>query len=159
MATGRPRPVIGWREWVRLPELGILQVKAKIDTGARTSSLHAFDIQVFERRGRAMVRFKVHPTQRSTKRVIETEAPLADQRWVRNTSGRAERRLVIRTALELDQQSWPIEISLARREMMGFRMLLGRQAVRNRFLVDPGRSFLAARRRRRITRSKGKRAT
>jgi hypothetical protein len=138
-------PVIGWREYVALPELGILEVKAKIDTGARSSALHALDIEIFEHDGKMMVRFKVHPYQRDCHRTIIAQAELLDQRQVRNSGGQANLRPVILTTVELGGNAFPIELTLTNRHMMSFRMLLGRQAVRQRFLVDAGRSFLQSR--------------
>ncbi|MDX1674404.1 MAG: RimK/LysX family protein [Longimicrobiales bacterium] len=137
------RPVIGWREWIELPELGIDAIKAKVDTGARSSSLHAYDIRRFKRGGRRRVRFKVHPIQRDFRTTVEADAPLIDLRKVTSSSGTASLRPVILTAVELHGQRWEIEVTLTRRDEMGFRMLLGRQAVRHRFVVDPGRSFIA----------------
>ena len=137
--------VIGWREWLALPELGIPRIKAKVDTGARTSALHAFDIEHFAENGAAMVRFKIHPVQRDVHTTIEVTAPLIDEREVRSSSGKTSLRPVIRSMAELGSTAWPIEITLVRRDLMGFRMLLGRQAVRRRFLVDPGASFLGGR--------------
>ncbi|MFB6240944.1 MAG: ATP-dependent zinc protease [Gemmatimonadota bacterium] len=134
--------VVGWREWVSLPELGIDRTKAKIDTGARTSSMHAFDLERFRRDGRPMVRFEAHPIQRDTSVRIPVEAELVDRRSVRSSSGDETVRPVIETDVVLLGQRWPIELTLIRRDMMGFRMLLGRQALRGRFVVDPGRSFL-----------------
>lgn len=140
-----PEPV-GWREWVALPSLGIKSIKAKVDTGARTSSLHAYDIEEFVRGGRRMVRFKVHPEQRSSREVVSAVAPLVDRRSVRPSTGEAEKRPVVLVPIELLGRSWEIELTLTRRDMMGFRMLLGRQAIRGRFVVDPDRSFLNGRR-------------
>lgn len=134
-------PVIGWREWVALPELGVDKVKAKIDTGARSSSLHAFDMEVFERDGQSFVRFKVHPIQRSSRETIVVEAPVLEFRKVRSSSGHAKKRPVIVTRVEALGTSWPIELTLANRDEMGFRMLLGREAVRGRMLVDAGTSY------------------
>ena len=136
---------MGWREWVALPGLGVPWVKAKVDTGARSSAIHAFDVETFHRRDRPMVRFKVHPLQRDARRTIEVEAEIIDQRHVRPSAGLAQRRLVIRTDVEFGGVRWPIELTLANRDSMGFRMLLGREAIRGRFLVDPGRSFLGGR--------------
>ena len=133
--------VIGWREWVGLPDLGISTIKAKVDTGARSSSLHAFDVAEFRRKGQTWVRFKVHPVQRRADSMVEAEAPILDYRSVRSSSGRASLRPVIETRLELLGVTWPIELTLANRDEMGFRMLLGRQAFRRRFLVDGGRSY------------------
>jgi len=145
--TPRPaRLVIGWREWIVLPGLGVHSIKAKVDTGARTSSLHAFDVEEFCRRGRDMVRFTIHPEQRTARREITVEAPLCDRRRVTPSSGHAEVRPVVVVDVELLGQRWPVELTLTRRDAMGFRMLLGRQAIRDRFVVDPGRSFLNGRR-------------
>ncbi len=135
-------PIIGWREQVALPDLGIPEVKAKIDTGARSSALHAIDVETFERDGKAMVRFKVYPYQRDAHRSVTAEAELIDQRQVRNSGGHAQVRPVIETTVELNGYAFPIELTLTNRAVMGFRMLLGRQAVRRRFLVDASRSFL-----------------
>lgn len=135
-------PIIGWREHLALPDLGIKQVKVKIDTGARSSALHAFDVETFYSLGKQMVRFKVHPYQRDTQRTVTAIAELVEQREVRNSGGHAQLRPVIQTTVELNSARWLIELTLTNRDVMGFRMLLGRQAVRKRFLVDAGRSFL-----------------
>lgn len=141
-----PRPVIGWREWVALPDLGVDAIKAKVDTGARTSSLHAFSLREFERDGRPWVRFFIHPEQDRAEPSVAVELPLVERRTVRNSGGREELRAVVRTPVRLGDQTWPIEITLTRRDAMGFRMLLGRQAIRGRFTVDPGASFRTGRR-------------
>jgi hypothetical protein len=134
-------PVIGWREWLDLPELGIKTIKAKIDTGARSSALHAFHVEAFERDRQNMVRFQVHPKQRNNY-TISTEAELLEWRQVRNSGGQTQLRPVIRTTVKLGSQQWAIELTLTNRDVMGFRMLLGREALRKRFLVNPGRSYL-----------------
>lgn len=139
-------PVVGWREWLSLPALGVAAVKAKIDTGARTSALHAFDIELFEQNDQPMVRFRVHPWQRNDQQEVVAEAPLAGQRLVRNSGGIESLRPVIVTEVELAGQRWPIELTLTARDAMGFRMLLGREAVRRRFVINPGRSYLLAKR-------------
>lgn len=136
-----PLPAIGWREWLALPDLGIERIKAKVDTGARSSALHAYDVEFLKRGGHDVVRFKVHPMQRNSRRVIRAEAPLLEMRHVRDSSGRLEERPVILTGLRLMDDDWGIELTLTRRDVMGFRMLLGRQAIRGRFAVDPARSY------------------
>ena len=133
--------VIGWREWVGLPDLGIKAIKVKVDTGARSSSLHAFDLEEFERNGKRMVRFAIHPVQRTNDKIVVAEARLLEHRSVRSSTGRARVRPVIVTNIELLGERWPVELTLANRDEMGFRMLLGREAIRKRFLVDVGRSF------------------
>jgi len=133
--------VIGWREWVELPDLGIRKVKAKIDTGARSSSLHAFDVKTVERDGKQFAQFKVHPLQRNTKKTVTCEAEILEFRMVKSSTGHAQKRPVIVTTVEVLGEEWPIELTLANRDEMGFRMLLGREAVRGRFLVDAGISF------------------
>jgi hypothetical protein len=135
------RPVIGWREWVALPELGVARLKAKVDTGARSSSLHAFDLRVVRRRGRDYVRFKIHPLQRNTKITVEAEVEVLEFRPVKSSTGHVTRRPVVLTTVALMGERWPIELTLASRDEMGFRMLLGREAFRGRFLVDAGGSF------------------
>ncbi|HUG91827.1 MAG TPA: RimK/LysX family protein, partial [Planctomycetaceae bacterium] len=143
------RPVVGWREWVALPELGIAATKAKIDTGARSSALHAFDVTLFQRRGRTLVRFSVHPIQRRAEPSVTAEAEVLEFRRVKSSGGHVTLRPVIVTEVELLGRRWPIELTLANRDSMGFRMLLGREAVRRRFLIDPGRSYLGGDRGRR----------
>ncbi|HZM30159.1 MAG TPA: RimK/LysX family protein [Acidimicrobiales bacterium] len=137
---------IGWREWVALPELGVSAVKAKIDTGARSSSLHAWDVTIVEGNGqgphRPRVRFVLHPRQRDLTDTVEAEADLVAVRAVRSSNGEVENRPVIRTRVVIGGRRYAIELTLTRRDEMGFRMLLGRRALRRRFVIDPGRSFL-----------------
>lgn len=134
--------VIGWREWVRLPKLGISFVKVKVDTGARTSALHAFDIEYFRKRGKEYVRFKVHPIQRSRKTIVSCEAQVIEHRLVKSSSGHSSLRPVISTDAILGELSWKIELTLTNRDEMGFRMLLGRRALQEHLLVHPSKSFL-----------------
>jgi hypothetical protein len=136
------RTTVGWREWVALPDWGVPAIKAKVDTGARTSALHAFDIETFERDGSTWARFLIHPWQDSGSDEISVEAPLKERRSVRSSSGASRLRPVVTTSVELAGSLVPIEVTLTRRDEMGFRMLIGRQALRRRFLVDPGRSYL-----------------
>lgn len=137
------RPLIGWREYVALPDLDVQKVKVKVDTGARSSSLHAFDIQPFRRGSLDWVSFMILPNQHSRLNAVRTEAPLLEYRHVRSSSGHQSERPVIRTSILLGQYRWVIDLTLTSRDEMGFRMLLGRQAIRKRFLVDTGRSFLS----------------
>ena len=134
--------VIGWREMLSLPNLGIERVKAKIDTGARTSAIHAFNYQEFERDGKKMIQFGIHPLQRDNKYNIVAEAELLEYRKITNSGGHAQIRPVILTTIKLGEHQWKAELTLTNRDVMGFRMLLGRQAVKKRFLIDPGKSFL-----------------
>jgi hypothetical protein len=134
--------VVGWREWAALPELGIPAIKVKVDTGARSSALHAFDITRHDDAEGAWVEFAVHPLQRDRATTVRARARLLEERWVRSSSGRRTFRPVIATRLVLGDGVWPIEITLVRRDLMGFRMLIGREALRRRRLVDPARSFL-----------------
>ena len=136
------RTIVGWREWVTLPEWGVDAIKAKIDTGARTSALHAYDIEIGERDGVTMARFTIHPWQDSSRDQVMVQAPLLERRRVRSSSGAAKVRPVVVTTVELAGLKVPIEVTLTRRDEMGFRMLIGRQALRRRFVVDPARSYL-----------------
>lgn len=135
--------IIGWREWVELPELGIDKIKAKIDTGARTSALHAFNIEEFKNhRGKKKLKFQIHPIQRNNNFVLNCEADLLDQRYVKNSGGNIERRYIIKTILLMGGAHWPIELTLTNRDAMGFRLLLGRTGLHKNFLIDPKKSFL-----------------
>ena len=136
--------VVGWREWVLLPELGLM-LKAKVDSGARTSTLHAFELEEFERGGTAMVRFSIHPVQDDTEEVRVCEAELVDKRLVTDSGGHQELRPIIRTDVVLAGQRWPIELTLTGRDNMKFRMLLGRTAMQGRITIDPAASFLQGR--------------
>lgn len=137
----REKPILGWREWAMLPALGIERLKVKIDTGARTSALHAFRVTTFERAGETFARFYVHPTQHRRHPEILCEAPVVDERTVKSSNGENQLRYVVETSLKIGEYEWPIELTLTNRDEMGFRMLLGRQALRQRFVVDPGGSF------------------
>ena len=133
---------VGWREWIGLPEFRVDAIKAKIDTGARTSALQAYRIEPFRRSGALWLRFELYPLQRRQTIKVVCEALAVDQRAVRNSGGGVERRYIVRTLIRLGEVSWPIELALANRDHMGFRMLLGRTALKGRALVEPARSYL-----------------
>lgn len=133
---------VGWREWVGLPALKLPALKAKIDTGARTSALHAFAIEEYTQNGAPFVRFKIHPVQRHNSVVTACHAPLVDKRLVTDSGGHREMRCVIVTPLRIANRAWNIEVTLSNRETMQFRMLLGRTALKGKLLVDPGHAFV-----------------
>ncbi len=142
----RPPPTLaGWREWVSFPEWGFGPIKAKLDTGARTSAIHATDLEPFERDGASWIRFTVHPWQRSGNDAQRVEAHVIDERKVKSSSGTASVRPVIEASIDLNGSPHTVELTLTRRDDMGFRMLLGREALRGRYSVDPGRSYLTGR--------------
>ncbi|MCJ7815315.1 MAG: ATP-dependent zinc protease [Xanthomonadales bacterium] len=151
-----PLVTLGWREWVSLPVLGIRQIKAKVDTGARTSTLHAFEIEEFEERGKKRVRFKIHPLQHDNDTVIECVADVIDQRVVSDSGGHREKRWVIRTDVVIGPHTWPAEMTLTARDDMLFRMLLGRTAMKHKAQVDPSRSYLVGKKRVKSTTPKKK---
>lgn len=137
----RERPVIGWREWIGLPLLAPVPTLAKIDSGARTSAIHSFRTRRFSDGGAPHVEFMLHPIQRQRRPQYACIAAVVDERRVRSSNGGCETRLVIETLARLGDAEWQIELTLANRDLMGFRMLLGRSAIRRRFLIDPARSF------------------
>lgn len=140
--------VLGWREWLGFPDLGITAIKAKVDTGARTSCLHAFAVDAFQRDGAEWVRFGIHPRQRNTEKEVFCEWPVKDRRVVRDSGGHEELRYVIETTAKIGGDLLPIEVTLTDRDSMKFRALLGRSAIGERYVVDPARSFVQGRRKR-----------
>ena len=128
-----------------MPSLGIISIKAKLDTGAKTSALHAWDLRIRTVDGQEWISFRVHPMQREKQKSVLCEAQILDQRWITNSSGMRENRYIISTDLQIGSSSWPIELSLTNREAMGFPMIIGREAMRNRLIVDPRASFRAGR--------------
>lgn len=141
-AAKEEKIVVGWREWIALPQLGIDRLKAKIDTGARTSALHAINLRSFRRGGKPWARFDVQPEQGRSGRLVRCEAPVRDHREIRNSSGNVDLRVVVETDICIGDALWPIEVTLTNRRDMRFRMLLGRTALGGKALVDPRRSFV-----------------
>jgi len=139
----RPRLWVGWREWIAMPQLGVDAIKAKIDTGAATSALHAIHVRRFFDGGTPHVAFEVHPLQRRADITVACTAEIRDERQVTSSTGHREKRIVIRTPIGIADRRWPIELTLTNRDTMGFRMLLGRRAMHGRVLVDPSASYLA----------------
>jgi hypothetical protein len=142
MVSNNDKHAIGWREWVVIEGLGLPPIKAKIDTGARTSALHAFKVRGFTRRGQRWVRFRVHPHQGDQQIAMSCEARVVDRRKVTDSGGHTSLRYVILCPLRMQGHTWPVELTLTNRDSMRFRVLVGRTALKGRFLVDPGRSFV-----------------
>ncbi|AZT83019.1 ATP-dependent zinc protease [Marinobacter sp. NP-4(2019)] len=134
---------LGWREWVALPDLDIPRLKAKVDTGARTSCLHTFRTEPYTEHGERRVRFWVHPVQNNLHHVVECDAAVLDERTVSDSGGHRELRLVIHTQVVLGDTVWPVEMTLTNRDSMRFRMLLGRTAMAGRSVIFPEASYLA----------------
>jgi hypothetical protein len=143
--TSHSSTVAGWREWVSLPQFRVDWVKAKLDTGARSSALHAFHLERFVRDGADWVRFSIHPWQRSAEDRSWAELPVHDERVVRSSTGHQQHRYVVLMDVHLVGRTVQAEMTLSRRDEMGFRMLIGREALRQGFWVDPGRSYLGGR--------------
>jgi hypothetical protein len=142
------KDLLGWREWVELPDLKLGRIKAKVDTGARTSCLHAFELEPFEKDAKLWVRFKVHPVQRDDSHVVDCEAPVSDQRPVTDSGGNTEQRYVIVTRLRLGTWEGPVEMTLTSRDTMRFRMLIGRTTMKaGGFVVNPSLSYLTGQKR------------
>ena len=151
MSTSTELLTLGWREWVSLPELGLERIKAKVDTGARTSALHAFELRHIAGNGGDRVEFLMHPYQKDTDTVIRCVADVIDKRTVTDSGGHKEDRYVIGTMLSIGRHAWPIEVTLTARDDMLFRMLLGRTAINNRAQVNPARSYLVGKKKRKKT--------
>ena len=139
-STSSSLPILGWREWVGLPELNIAQIKAKVDTGARSSALHAFAIDPYRKGGQRWVMFAIHPLQTNTDIIIECHTPIKDRRMVSDSGGHKQRRYVIETPIILGQTTVTAEMTLTNRGSMLFRMLLGRTTINSRFVIDPSAS-------------------
>ena len=138
-----PKMIIGWEEWCALPDLGLPAIKAKVDTGAKTSALHAYDIELFTKDKNDFVRFKIHPLQKNQTIERCCVAPLVDYRTVMSSNGEREKRYVIQTQIEFQSRCIMAELTLTSRHNMTFRMLLGRGALRKaKFTVDPAKSFV-----------------
>ena len=140
----KSKTVIGWREWIHLPDMSKRMVKAKIDTGARTSAIHAEDIKIFRRGQKRLVRFKLLPDQKSDRKSKVVEMEMVEKRKVRSSIGHESVRPVVKTVLKIGEYAYPIELTLVNRDIMGFRMLIGRQALKEKFLIDPHKSFLVS---------------
>ena len=138
----KERKPLGWREWIGLPGLNIDRIKAKVDTGARTSALHAFRVEPFMRDSQHWVRFAIHPVQGDSAVEVECEAPVRDQRLVRDSGGHEELRYVIDTEIMLGPDTFRCEVTLTDRDSMMFRVLLGRTALRGKYVIHPGRSYM-----------------
>jgi ribosomal protein S6--L-glutamate ligase len=145
MRPKKNKMTVGWREWCALPELNLPAIKAKIDTGARTSALHAFKVHPFEEDGTQYVRFNIHPIQRSDTIDLECVAELVDQRVITSSNGKKQTRYVIKTPMQMGENIWDVEITLTNRDIMAYRMLIGREALRKRTIVDPEKSFCTKR--------------
>jgi hypothetical protein len=137
--------VVGWREWLALPDLGVERIIAKVDTGAKTCALHAFYIDEFVRDDAAWIKFGLHPNRDDNEQAIDCEAPVKERRDVTDSGGHTENRYVIDTTFVIAGQQFTTEVTLTNRDNMRYRLLLGRNALRRRMLVDPGKSFMLTR--------------
>lgn len=147
-----PKAIVGWREWVGLPQAGVEWMKAKIDTGARSSSIHAFDLDAHLRDGAEWVRFSIHPWQKSDDDHVELTLPVLDRRDVRSSNGQVEQRYAVAMDVTLAGRTITTEMTLSNRDEMGFRMLVGREALERGFLVDSSLSYAGGRPKRAVRR-------
>ncbi|NVJ90517.1 MAG: ATP-dependent zinc protease [Methylocystaceae bacterium] len=137
-----PHAVLGWCEWVKFPEFGNVRIKAKTDTGAQTSALHAWKIKPFEKEGENWISFEIHPLQKSQKDKIRCEAKVTEIKVVKSSNGQKENRYTITTHVIIGPYEYPIDLTLTNRDEMGYRMLIGRAAIAGCFLVDCGHSYI-----------------
>ncbi|MCX7085137.1 MAG: ATP-dependent zinc protease [Methylococcales bacterium] len=135
-------PLLGWREWIGLPGLNIEKIKAKVDTGARSSAIHAFELDPYKKNGENWIMFAIHPEQNNTDIIIECHAPIKDRRIVSDSGGHKQQRYVIETPLVIGQSIITAEVTLTNRDSMLFRMLLGRTAIKDHYLIAANKSFL-----------------
>lgn len=135
-------PIAGWNETASLPEFSVNAVRVKLDTGAKTSALHAYNVTPFDKKGVPWVKFEIHPLQNNDSVIVECTAPLMDERYIKSSNGQKEKRYIICSLIKIGDYEWPIEITLTNRDEMNYRMLLGRKAMQNRLLVDPHRTHL-----------------
>lgn len=148
----KPLTEIGWREWVAFPEYGVAQIKAKIDTGAKTSAVHAFRINEMHVNGAPHVEFFLHPEQKRRQPEMQCIAPIKDKRLIKSSNGQVQERIIVSTLLAIAGEEWTIDLSLSNRDEMGFRLLLGRDALRNKVIIHPGKSYMLGRRKKEVTR-------
>lgn len=142
----RNLPIAGWNETASLPEFGVEAIRVKLDTGAKTSTLHAFNIETFKKSGKTWLKFEIHPLQFNDNHIISCEAPLVDLRNIKSSNGQKEKRYIISSLIKIGDYAWPIEITLTNRDEMNYRMLLGRTAMQNKLIVDPHRTHLLSKR-------------
>ncbi|MBA6293905.1 ATP-dependent zinc protease [Colwellia sp. MB3u-70] len=140
--TTKQKIIIGSLETITLPDLAITDIQVRVDTGAKTSSLHVDNIKKFKKNGKVMVRFDLHPDVYNVENMVSCEAPIHDIRRVKSSNGTAEQRYVISTPVKLGSELWPIEITLTDRSDMSYLMLFGREAIGERFLIDPSKAFV-----------------
>ena len=140
--TIKKKIIIGSLETITLPDLAITDIQVRVDTGAKTSSLHVDNIKKFKKNGKVMVRFDLHPDVYNLENMVSCEAPIHDIRTVKSSNGTSEQRYVISTPVKLGSELWPIEITLTDRSDMSYLMLFGREAIGERFLIDPSKAFV-----------------